>query len=205
MYILGLGVVYLAPGIIGLFWGAPLVTRELETGTFRMTWNQSVTRARWIVVKLGLVGLASMTVVGLVTLMVTWWASPISQATVLNSSRNGSSSHNRLTPLLFGASGIAPVGYVAFAFALGVTAGVLVRRTLPAMAITLAVFAAVQVVMPNWVRPYLISPVHASTVINPSAIDMIDIGNNYLEAVAQLTPGSPRWSERTALRPDLAI
>ena len=46
----------------------------------------------------------------------------------------------------------------AFAFALGVTAGALIRRTVPAMAVTLAIFAALQVAMPLWVRPNLASP-----------------------------------------------
>jgi len=35
------------PGLIGIFWGAPLVARELETGTYRLAWTQSVTRKRW--------------------------------------------------------------------------------------------------------------------------------------------------------------
>ena len=59
----------------------------------------------------------------------------------------------RLSPLVFAARGVAPLGYAAFAFVLGVTAGVLIRKTLPAMAITLVIFAAVQLVMPNFVRP----------------------------------------------------
>ena len=180
LYFVGVGVLYVGPGLIGIFWGAPLVTRELEAGTFRMTWNQSVTRTRWIAVKLGLVGLASMAAAGLLSFMMSWWASPISQANALNTTRNGSSILNRLTPLLFGASGIAPVGYAAFAFALGVTAGVLIRRTLPAMAITLAIFAAIQVVVPNWVRPHLISPLHSITALNPAGIDQVGITDNHM-------------------------
>ena len=46
-----------------------------------------------------------------------------------------------------------PLGYAAFGFALGVAAGALIRRTIPAMAVTLAIFAALQVAMPLWVRP----------------------------------------------------
>jgi len=46
LFIAGLGILYLTPALIGLFWGAPLVTRELEAGTFRLAWNQSVTRTR---------------------------------------------------------------------------------------------------------------------------------------------------------------
>ena len=42
----------LTPAVTGLFWDAPLLARELETGTFALAWNQSVTRARWLAVKL---------------------------------------------------------------------------------------------------------------------------------------------------------
>ena len=57
--------VIVVPGVVGIFWGAPLVSRELETGTYRLVWTQSVTRVRWIAVKLGVVGLASMVAAGL--------------------------------------------------------------------------------------------------------------------------------------------
>ena len=127
-----------------MFWGAPLVTRELEAGTFRLAWNQSVTRTRWMAVKLGLIGLAAMATAGLLSLMVTWWASP---STAPPATRSASASSAGSQPALFGARGIAPIGYAAFAFVLGVTAGVLIRRTLPAMAVTLAVFAAVQLIV----------------------------------------------------------
>jgi hypothetical protein len=118
---------YAIPALIGLFWGAPLVTRELECGTFRLAWNQSVTRSRWIAVKLGLIGLAAMATAGLLSLMTSWWASPLYQAAVKDG--QNALSINKLAAPLFGATGIAPVGYAAFAFALGVTAGVLIRRT----------------------------------------------------------------------------
>ena len=131
------------PALIGVFWGAPLVARELETGTYRLAWNQSVTRTRWLAVKLGLIGLAAMAAAGLLSLMVTWWSSPIDQALAARGPQRAQR-RNRFAPLLFGARGIVPIGYAAFAFALGVTVGVLIRRTLPAMATTLAVFVAVR-------------------------------------------------------------
>ena len=112
------------PGVIGIFWGAPLVARELEAGTFRLAWTQSVTRTRWLAVKLGVIGLASMAVAGLASLMVTWWASPLDRV------------HLRLFGT-FDQRDIVPIGYAAFACALGVTAGVPIRRPLPAMAATL--------------------------------------------------------------------
>jgi hypothetical protein len=152
----GIFLVYAVPALIGLFWGAPLVTRELEAGTFRLAWNQSVSRARWVAVKLGLIGLAAMVTAGLFSLMTSWWASPLYRAAQKDG--QNSLSISKLAPPLFGATGVAPAGYAAFAFALGVTAGVLIRRTLPAMAITLAIFAAIQIFWPGLVRPHLIPP-----------------------------------------------
>ena len=156
----GIFLLYAVPALIGLFWGAPLVTRELEAGTFRLAWNQSVPRARWIAVKLGLLGLSAMVTAGLLSLMTGWWASPLYRAAQDTRGQN-SLSITKFAPPLFGANGIAPIGYAAFAFALGVTAGVLIRRTLPAMAVTLAIFAVIQIFWPGVVRPHLIPPVRS--------------------------------------------
>jgi hypothetical protein len=142
----GLGVVLvIVPGIIGVFWGAPLVARELETGTYELAWTQSVPRRRWLAVKLGLVGLASVALAGLLSLMVTWWSSPLDRV-------------NADPFTLFDERGVVPLGYAAFAFALGVTAGLLLRRTLAAMAVTLVVFAFLRVAVTDWVRPRLLTP-----------------------------------------------
>lgn len=168
LFYLGIAVLYLAPALIGIFWGAPLIAREIEAGTFRLAWNQSVTRVRWTVAKIALVGLASMATAGLLSLMISWWASPIDHAISLGGSKS-SVSFTRLSPLMFDARGVAPLGYAAFAFALGVTVGVLVRRTLPAMAITLVIFAVVQVAMPTLVRPHLIPPVEVTAPFHPEA------------------------------------
>src|SRR5664280_1943911 len=46
------------PLVIGAFIGGPLIARELETGTFRFAWTQSVGRARWTLAKLVILGLA---------------------------------------------------------------------------------------------------------------------------------------------------
>jgi hypothetical protein len=147
------------PGVIGVFWGAPLVARDFETGTFRLAWTQGITRTRWLAVKLGVVGAAGMAVAGLLSLMLTWSSSPIETVKM-----------DRVTPGIFHASGIAPAGYAAFAFALGVAAGVLIRRTLPAMAVTLVIFAAIQIAMPLWVRPHLIAPVRTTSALNVASV-----------------------------------
>ena len=166
------------PALIGLFWGAPLIARELEAGTHRLVWSQSITRTRWLAVKLGLVGLAAVTAAGLGSLAVSWWSSPIDKVAI---------DFPRMEPLLFGARGIAPIGYAAFAFALGVTVGMLVRRTLPAMAITLAVFVAVQIAMPLLVRPHLIPPTRATIEIAQPSLDTLGMppGNAPIRAWLQ--------------------
>lgn len=198
VYYVGIGVLYVAPAVIGVFWGAPLITRELEAGTFRLAWSQSVTRTRWLAVKLGIVGLASMAAAGLISLMVTWWASPIIHASALNGGRDGLSGLSRLSPLLFGAGGVAPIGYAAFAFVLGVTVGVLIRRTVPAMAVTLALFALVQLAMPNWVRPHLITPARSSVAFNASNLTGLFVGNGQITVAGAVNkPGAWILSNET--------
>jgi hypothetical protein len=163
---LGLGIMYLVPALTGLFWGAPLIAREFESGTFRLAWTQSVTRARWATVKLVLIGGAAILTAGLASLLVGWWSSPLYQAA--NQAGPNSLSVSHLSSTLFSTTGIVPLGYAAFAFAVGAAAGLLLRRTLPTMAVTLAVFVAIQVLVPMFVRPRLIPPVQttlaASTV-----------------------------------------
>jgi hypothetical protein len=56
---------------------------------------------------------------------------------------------------------LVPVGYSLFAMALGIAAGALIRRVLPAMVITLAGFIAVRVVVTLWLRPHYLSAVTA--------------------------------------------
>jgi ABC-2 family transporter protein len=174
VFYLGIFLIDLVPAVMGMFWGAPLLTRELEAGTFRLAWNQSVTRSRWIAVKLTLIGLAATATVGLLSLMTSWWAGPIYRAA--QKAGPNSLSISKFEPTLFGATGVAPIGYAAFAFALGVTFGVLVRRTLPAMALTLALFAAVQILWPGFVRPHLMTPVASTEPL--SSVSFLAIGDS---------------------------
>ncbi len=78
---------------------------------------------------------------------------------------------DRFSSLVFATHGITPLGYAAFAFALGVTAGALIRRTVPAMAVTLAIFAAIQIAMPLWIRPHLFPARH--TVVSVTSLDSL--------------------------------
>jgi hypothetical protein len=143
-----IALVLVVPALIGMFWGSPLIAHELETGTFRLAWTQSVSRTRWLLVKLGLVGLASFLAAGLLSLMANWWGSPLDAA-----------SPDRFGAGNFAVHGFVAGGYALFAFALGVTAGLILRRTLPAMAVALAGFIAARFVVTDWVRAHYMSPV----------------------------------------------
>jgi hypothetical protein len=149
--------VVVVPCVLGLFWGAPLVAHELESGTYRLAWTQGVTRLRWLGLKLGILGVASMATAGLLSWMVTWWSSPIDRANM-----------NLFTS--FDQRDIAPIGYAAFAFVLGVTAGIIIRRTLPAMVTTLVMFVAARLAIIHWLRPHLIAPVTLASAINTGSI-----------------------------------
>jgi hypothetical protein len=152
-----MALVLVVPALIGMFWGAPLIAHELETGTFRLAWTQSVSRRRWLFVKLGLVGLASMVVAGALSLMATWWASPLDKV-----------NQNRFSAGSFALHGFVPAGHAVFAFALAATVGLLMRRTLPAMAVTLAGFIAVRLGVTYWLRPHYMSPVTTTLPLTAS-------------------------------------
>jgi hypothetical protein len=184
VYALGLVVLIIAPVIMGIFWGAPLIARELETRTFALAWTQGITRTRWLAVKLALTGLAAMAVAEALSLMYAWWAEPIGRAVSLGASTSIFTG-GRFSALIFATRGITPLGYAAFAFALGAAAGALIRRALPAMAVTLVIFAAVQIAMPLWVRPHLIPPRHTTSTF--ASVQAVDIGT----LAATVVPGHP--------------
>ena len=85
----------------------------------------------------------------------TWWAGSLDKAINAGQHQNGLFGIARIAPPLFEARGIAPIAYTAFALVLGVAIGMVVRRVVPAMAITLAVFVAVQILTPLFVREHL--------------------------------------------------
>jgi hypothetical protein len=199
LYFTSLVVVTVAPGLIGVFWGAPLIPHELEAGTFPLVWNQSVTRARWAAVKLGLLALAAIAVTGLLSLLTTWWAGPIDRAGGFPA---GTTRYGRFSSEVFDARGVAPMAYAAFAFVVGVVVGMLVRRTVPAMAVTLLVFAAVQVLTPNVIRPALFTPAHSTSApLSAAALDgmVVDHGGHVIMPVD--LPGSWVVSNQT-IAPD---
>ena len=193
VYLLGIGLILVTPAITGIFWGAPLIARELETRTFTLAWNQSITRARWLAVKLALTGLAAMAVTEALSLIYTWWQNPIAKATSLGNLGDIAKPFQagQFSLVIFATTGITPLGYAAFAFALGTAAGALIRRTVPAMAVTLAIFAAAQVAMPLGVRPHLIPPDQTIAMIASGTGNGQGVGLDYGNLTAVSVPGHP--------------
>ena len=189
LYFVSVLVILAAPAIVGIFWGAPLIARELETGTCRLAWNQSITRTRWLTVKLTLTGVAAMAVTEALSLMQAWWAAPIGKAVGLGGSAS-IITEGRFGSFVFATHGITPLGYAAFGFVLGVTAGLLIRRAIPAMAVTLAIFAAVQVVTPLWIRPHLIPPSRTMASIEAAQVEVFPTGGT-IAVTASHVPGQP--------------
>ena len=144
LVILTLGV----PAVLGILAGAPLLAHEFEIGINQYAWTQTVTRRRWMAVKTGWLLLAAAAIGGLVSALVTWWSGP-----------NNALQANGFNPGRFDITGIVPVGYTVFAMALGITAGALLRRTLPAIAVTLAGFIAVRFVIFNQLRSHFMTAV----------------------------------------------
>ncbi len=115
----------LVPALLGAFLGAPLLTREFEHRTHRLAWTQSVTRTRWLTTRLLVTGAVAVVAELALSAAITFARAPIDRL-------NG-----HFTPDSFNLEGLTPIGQAVLAFVLGVTAGAALRRTLPAMAVTL--------------------------------------------------------------------
>jgi hypothetical protein len=149
--LLGDVLIQFLPAVTGVFWGAPLLAREFDTGTYRLAWTQSITRTRWLAAKVAVVGTASVAASGLLSWLVTWWFTPLDG---LNDTK--------FDPSIFSERDVVPLGYAAFAFALGLIAGLLIRRTLPAMATTLVGYITARLVVLEWARPHFAAPLHVT-------------------------------------------
>ncbi len=187
LFFLGMVILVILPAIIGAFWGAPLVARELETGTYRLAWNQDVTRTRWMAVKLGGIGLAAIATSGLLSLLFSWWAGPINAA---GGFPNNFSQFVRMTPLMFASQGVVPAAWAALAFVLGVVAGIVVRRTIAAMAITIVVVALLQILWPHFVRPHLLAADRATAPITAVSLNSMLVSSHNAVTVAINQPGT---------------
>ena len=138
------------PCLIGMFIGAPLVARELESGTFRFLWTQGSNRGRWIVTELAILG-ATLTVTALgFSAVFSWWFGP--WESIMGRMVGGQA---------YEVAGVVFAARTLFAFMLGAMLGALIRRTVPAMAATGAIWLAVTWPTVIYLRPLIQKPVTA--------------------------------------------
>jgi hypothetical protein len=142
------------PMLVGAFWGAPLIARELETGTYRLAWTQSITRRHWLATKFAIFLIATVAIGTGFSLLLGAWFHPFAQLQF-------SGGYSRMDHNSFDLQGVAPIAYSLFAFALGAAAGVMVRRVVPAMAITVAVYLPLRLWVQN-LRAHFDTPVHVT-------------------------------------------
>jgi hypothetical protein len=133
------------PLFIGAFLGAPLVAREIEGGTWQLAWTQAVPRTRWLAVKLAALGTVTVLLGAAFSAATTWYRRPLDLF-----------GHFQLDG--FDVTWLMPPVYALFAFTVAVAAGVLLRRSLPALGAALVVYVAVRVTVAGWLRPHFGRP-----------------------------------------------
>jgi hypothetical protein len=138
----------LLPVLAGLFVGAPLLARELEHGTYRFAWTQAITRSRWLLSKTALLALGTVLAAGIASGLVMWWRGPFDTL------------QGRMSPSGFDVEGLVVPAYAVYALTVGVLAGLLLRRTVAAMTVTLVVFVATRVLVLTFLRPNFMGPLH---------------------------------------------
>lgn len=189
------GLMQTIPVLVGAFVGAPVLAREFETGTYRYAWTQSFGRARWTIAKLALLAIAVTIAAAAFGVLFSWYYQPIIGA--------GGGDSGPLSPTIFDLRGVALPAWTLAAFAIGALAGILIRRVIPAMFATLAVWIALAFLTGAYLRPHYeaalvthnANPPAGALVIRqamfrggkPASLDMI---NQTLSAVGiqELTP-----------------
>lgn len=139
------------PALVGVFWGAPLVAREVEQGTHRLAWMQSVSRRRWFSIHVAALAVGTVVLLGVATALVHWWLAPVMSV--------------RPQPYadgLFDLVGIVPVAYGFGGLAIGIASGTYARRLLPAIALSLVLFLGMRVGIELGLRPRYAEPVSVS-------------------------------------------
>jgi ABC-type transport system involved in multi-copper enzyme maturation permease subunit len=137
----------IVPGVIGVLVGGSLIARELEYGTWRLAWSQSVPRARWLTVKLVMVTGGLIVLGAAMTAVITWYRAPMDRLT-------GHFQHNA-----YDYEGLVLTAYILCAFGFAVLAGLLIRRSIPAMVAAFIPWLAIRLVVEFVFRPHFMTPV----------------------------------------------
>jgi hypothetical protein len=145
------GFLQVIPALVGVFVGGPVLARELETGTFRFAWTQGCGRMRWAIVKLALLAIAVTAAAEAFSLIFSWYFQPWFAKDL----------DGALAPQLFDLRGADLAAWTLLAFALGVAAGALIRRTVPAMAAALAAWVGLDFATFMFLREHYQAPLVA--------------------------------------------
>jgi phosphotransferase system glucose/maltose/N-acetylglucosamine-specific IIC component len=145
----------LVPALVALLLAAPFVL-DLDNGTYRLYWTQSITRRRWIATKLALGVVATVAVAGCLIALAMWLRAPLDHL-------NG-----RMSPNTYDAEGIVPVAYALFVLGVAVAIGAVWRRTVPALLVAFVVYVVGRAFMDSWLRQLLLSPVKTTWLASGS-------------------------------------
>jgi hypothetical protein len=150
------------PALIGALTGPPLLAREMETGTFRFAWTQGFGRSRWVLAKLVTLAVVLAVAAGAFSVLLDWYYQPYFAA------HNPALFPGQLSPFaagLFDLRGVAFAGWALAAFAIGALSGMLIRRVVPAIAATLAIYAGLAAAAMLYLREHYISPLVTRNVL----------------------------------------
>lgn len=145
---LGSSLVALAPFLIAAWAGAALTGRELENGTAELAWTQSVSPTRWLAAKLAVPAVLITAGMVLLTLLhrAMWASHP--------ELREWQGSWNWYDDQIFNGNGTLATAHALLGLAVGVLAGLALRRSLPALGVAL-VGTVVVVQQFQSLRPHL--------------------------------------------------
>ena len=143
------------PALIGAFVGAPVLARELETGTFRYAWTQGFGRWRWTLAKLVLLAVVLVAAAGALSAVLSWYYRPYFAA---SSQTVFFVKESPLAPGLFDLRGVAFAAWTLLAFAIGALAGVLIRRVVPAIGATMVAYGGLSLAAGLYLRQHYLTP-----------------------------------------------
>jgi hypothetical protein len=167
LFLAGGRIVQAVPALLGAFAGAPVLARELETGTFRYAWTQGFGGWRWTLAKLVPLAVVLTAMAGTLSLLFSWYYRPYLTT--------GNTFLPEESPLgdFFALRGVAFAAWTLAAFAIGALAGMLIRRVVPAMAATLAAYFGLAIAEALYLRQHYLTPLVSRNLFRLPASDAL--------------------------------